>query len=326
MGAINQPQLARRHRRQFWILLLLVLPVTAVVICVLLARRAGVVRLEQAIARADRLDPRWRLDDLEADRRPVPPPGKNAMDQIAAMHEALQNVGFGQWTFPGFERPVAVEATQTQMYASLAEERSPILLDAEQVRILTEDQTKATRALSLARELVHFPGGRARLTYAKNPVNTMLDETLKVRSAADLLRHDALLRAHHGDISGAFLDARALIHASRAIGDEPLSVSMVICEVLDNVAVNVLERSLGLGEASEADLRELQQYLLEQDQVPYFLIGARGDRAFYDLLLERIQKGELSTEEFTTMGLTVGLSATVRTLLLGYYQLTIKEQ
>jgi hypothetical protein len=327
MGDVNQLLPSRRRRRRFWIFLLLVLPVTAVGISLTIAWRVGSRRLEQAIARADRLDPHWRLDDIETDRQPFPPPGKNAIDQIVAMHEALQNVGYGQWAFPQFERdPAALEAARTQMYARLAQERSPVLLDAEQVRILTEDQAKATGALKLARELVNFPGGRSRLIYAKNPANTMLDETLKVRSAADLLRHDALLRAHNGDISGAFLDVKALFHASRAIGDEPLSVSMLICEVLNGISVSMLERTLGLGEATEADLRELQQYLLEQDQVPYFLIGARGDRACYDLLLERIQNGELSTEEFTKMGLTAGSSATVRTLLLGYHQLTIKQQ
>src|SRR5882757_732183 len=70
-----------RRRWRFW-LLFVGLPVLALV----LSGVGWVIRaksgLQSAIEEADRLDPRWRLEEIEADRA-TPPSGQNAADKIA---------------------------------------------------------------------------------------------------------------------------------------------------------------------------------------------------------------------------------------------------
>ena len=58
-----------------------------------------------------------------------------------------------------------------------------------------------------------------------------------------MLRHDALLRAHNKDLGGAMHDAKAILHAGRATGDEPTLIAILTRIALDHVAVDTLERA-----------------------------------------------------------------------------------
>src|SRR5712672_2468759 len=80
----NDPVADRPRRRwRFW-LLLVGLPVLVLV----LSGVGWVIRaksgLQSAIEEADRLDPRWPLEEIEADRA-TPPPGQNSADKIAGI-------------------------------------------------------------------------------------------------------------------------------------------------------------------------------------------------------------------------------------------------
>lgn len=330
MNAPN-PQLplthsSRRRRWLFWILLLAILPAILIAISLVVASQMGSRGLQEAIARAERLDAHWRLDQVEADRKPLPPQGKNGIDQLIAIHDALPPA-YGIWPFPQYEnQPEKLAEARNAMDKSFFDDRSPSVLNEEQVRVLRTEQMRASRSAGLARELVNFPYGRFPLVYAKNFWGTMLTHSQKARSAASVLRNDAILRAHDGDMHGALQDIKAIFHASRGLGDEPLLISQLINIAIDSVGVRALERTLGLGIASEADLREIQAYLLEQASVPYFLIGVRGERAGDDLLFERIQENELTVNEFGALGVSTGLPKAFEKLLLMYTSVTIQQQ
>src|SRR3954464_4265354 len=72
-----------RRRWRFWLLALgtplLVLALAGV--GYLVRANSGLAR---AVADADRLDPRWRMDEIQADRA-APPAGQNGADKIAAV-------------------------------------------------------------------------------------------------------------------------------------------------------------------------------------------------------------------------------------------------
>jgi hypothetical protein len=88
-----------------------------------------------------------------------------------------------------------------------------------------------------------------------------------------------------GDIDGALDDCRRIIGASRAVGDEPFPLSQVSRVAIDMDAVYSLVRILAQGEASDAALSWLQSRLAEETEVPFTLIGCRGERAhMFDLL------------------------------------------
>ncbi len=300
-------------RRRRWFVWVALMALALFSIPLLIAWRKGSTCVEEAIARADRLDSRWRFDDLQADRLPVPPADKNGSAQIAAIAAAEAKGGYGLWSFPQIQGDAAKQAQAREaMDKSLEGERNvPALLNEEQVRVLKAEQARSARALALARDLVRFPFGRIPITYPKNLWAVSLANCQQARPAGRMLHHDALLRAHNGDLSGALLDVKAIIHAGRAVGDEPFLIAILIRIALDHVAVNTLERSLGLGEATDQELRNIQACLLDQIQIPYLLQALRGERAGIDRMLEAVQNGEYSTNDLMKMLGPTGMDTTM---------------
>src|SRR6516165_8355600 len=80
---------APRTRRRWW-LLLLILPALFVAFWVY-SSFAAQQRLARAIAETDRLDPHWRLDDLQAERPVVPDEENAALLGIAARKKLPPN-------------------------------------------------------------------------------------------------------------------------------------------------------------------------------------------------------------------------------------------
>ncbi|HEV8058421.1 MAG TPA: hypothetical protein VGP68_01020, partial [Gemmataceae bacterium] len=266
MTTPSSPRANRSSRRRLWLFFFLVLPLVLIAAALILARQAGADRLTKAIAEADRLDPGWRLDEVEASRKPMPSAGKNGIDQVLAIKAARLGGQDLPWSFPAFEMNAQQLAGARQaMEESLGGDRkTPRVLNDEQVRVLRVESQRNEKAYTLARALVDFPEGRFPIVYAPDWYSTNLTHSQDARAAASLLRYDALLRAHDGDMAGALQDCRAILHAGRAVGDEPFLISQLIRMAMAAIAVNTLERTLGLGQASEQDLAVVQRYLSEE--------------------------------------------------------------
>jgi hypothetical protein len=313
------------RRRWRWIALVALIPLAVFSITLAIAWRMGSTRLDKAIARLDKLDPRWRFDDLQTDRLPFPPANLNGSAQIEAIGLAQTQGGYGHWSFPQYEsNPEKLERARQAMDKSLAGERQvPALLSEEEVRVLKAEEVKAGKALPMARDLVRFPYGRFSIAYPKNIWATSLASLQQARPVASMLRYDAILRAHNGDLAGALQDVKAIFHAGRAIGDEPFLIAMLIRIAMDHVAVNTLERSLGLGETTDNELMNIQSYLQEQTQIPYFLQGLRGERAADDRIFEAIQNGDLATRDLIRLAGPTGMAFPLDYLLAIYTSTTL---
>jgi hypothetical protein len=76
-----------RHKRR-WILLAIVLfvliPASALVGWIFYSKHQAKLALEEAIAESDRLDPGWRLEDIEKRRTALPPERNSAIHITAA--------------------------------------------------------------------------------------------------------------------------------------------------------------------------------------------------------------------------------------------------
>src|SRR6516164_11173026 len=74
------PELADPPRRNRWVyvVLFLVLPICVLVGVSFSLSNSAHSELRQAIAETDRLDPRWRLEDVESDRAYIPPEQNSA--------------------------------------------------------------------------------------------------------------------------------------------------------------------------------------------------------------------------------------------------------
>jgi hypothetical protein len=224
--------------------------------------------IREAVAEADRLDPRWRLAGLEA-ARPAVPDAENAALQVTAAYVLLPP-GTGA---PGLDDEIDRLEPPARLGASLRKE-------------LGWELGKAAPALPQARRLAEMSRGRYAVTWSPDAVGTPMRHLDQLRPVAVLLRLDAVRRADDGDAAGALKSCRAVLNAGRSVGDEPALVSQLVRLSCQRLAVKGLERALAQGEAPEADLAAVQRALEEEEKEPLQLIGARGERATVHQFLE----------------------------------------
>jgi hypothetical protein len=270
------PQPVRRSRFRKWLRLGLVL-VTLMVggYCVLLylAHRD----LHAVFAELDRTDPGWRLDDVEAARKVIPPQ-ENSTTQALAAAALMPPLWGGAEEFYGLFEDLPPE----------------VRLNEQQLMALRTELVKASKAVAQARKLKDMPRGRHPIAYSKDYISTLLPGRQQVRELAALLRYDALLLAEENNGDAALDSCRALLNAGRSLDDEPLFISQLIRMVIRGLAVAEVERTLAQTEPAPAALQELQRLLEREEAAPVMQMVTRGERAGYDRLMEAVQAGDVS--------------------------------
>jgi hypothetical protein len=272
---IKSPSL--RSRWKPWVLSAfgLLLPVISFPICKeYYARWQAWKELDETIAEVDRLDPRWRLEDIEADRRQFPPDNNGAI-VVLAVRRLLPK----DW-----QPPIRDQLEKVPPHVALRQDlANQLAADLEPLRA----------ALKQARQLRYYPLGRYKIRYTEDYVSTLLQDQQEVRLVATLLELDIALLLHQKEMANALISHRALLNAGRSIGDEPVLISSLIRIAIDRKAVRSLERIVAQGEPGQGALDEAQKALQEEIDTPLFLIGLRGDRAGWNHLLTNIETGKM---------------------------------
>jgi len=229
--------------------------------------------LDRAIAEIDRLDPRWHLRDIEADRRTVRDEDNSALHIISVVK------------LLGRSAPA-----DHPHYAAVVENNLTVLaqLNTQQIEMLREAYDKIPEAFVEARKLKDMPAGRFSLTYTPLWITTILPNQQDTRRVVSLLALDAIWRSQQGDADAALESCIALVNASGAMGDEPLLITFLIrVNGLDALTAAV-ERCLAQGHPSDAVMKELQARLpsARADLRTQFRNGVRGERAGHQQMFE----------------------------------------
>jgi hypothetical protein len=275
---LRTPAAPCRSRLKRWVLSALLLLLSIVSFPILkeyYARWYARKELAEVISEVDRLDPRWRLEDIEANRRQIAP-GHNAAAVALAASRLLPR----DWQ-PSF----STELDKVPPYADLPQELA---------KKLAAELKSRHAALKTARELKDLVWGRHRNEYTDDYISTMLKDQQDVRPVAALLEFDIALLLHQRQLADALNSHRALLNAARSIGDEPTLISCLIRMDLDKKAVVSLERILAQEEAAQPALEEVQKVLQEEIDTPLFVIGLRGDRAGWHRLMSNIETGKMT--------------------------------
>jgi hypothetical protein len=271
------------QRKRFWLVLiglpLLVLILSSVVWCVRMTSE-----LQTAIAEAERLDPRWRLEEIEADRL-TPPPGQNAADKILEIQRVK----------PARPWP------DTKKDALLSDIPPEHQLNDQQIVALNDLLEPAGPALLVARSVMDVPRGRYAVTHSPNFIGTLLPMLQEAREAANLLRFDAYAKAQANDADGAVRSCHAALNVGSSIGDEPILISQLVRIACQMIAINGLERTLAQGEPSDTVLTTLQARMETIEAEPLFLFGLRGERAGANQLLENLRNGTVPVNGFARL-------------------------
>jgi hypothetical protein len=230
--------------------------------------------LQTAIAEADRLDPGWRFEDLEAAREPVSDAENSAPIVLAVA--ASTPAKWGNISLPGGmtldDRLAGLPPTQP--------------LDPADLAVLRPARAKIAATVDRARALGDRPRGRYTLRWTRDHVGTLVPHLVDVAMVARLLMVDALLRANDGDTEGAVRSCQAILNVSRSVGDEPAAFSQMTRARCDRHAVHALERALAAGSASAKTLDDMQALLTGEAAQPYFLRTMRAERIAYFQALE----------------------------------------
>jgi hypothetical protein len=237
--------------------------------------------LREAIAEADRLDPDWRFEDMQARREEVPDDENGATLVLAARAKMPAN-----WlapTTPGLP-------TVDMRLVDLPPPQRPGEADLKDLRDeLKKDET--SDAIDIARRLADRPRGRYDIVWTKDLVGTLVPHVQQVREVTQLLALDARLRALDGDTEGALRSCRAALNAGRSLGDEPLPISQLIRAACDRQALRALEQTLALGEVSAKSLEDLQRQLAKEAEEPLALTAVRADRVSMYQCLDAMRTG-----------------------------------
>jgi hypothetical protein len=278
-----QPLAPPRRRWRFWSVICLVVGLAAVVGGFVALDYLRERDLREAVAEADRLDPGWDFDSLEAARADVPAAENGATTVLAVMMPASwppAPAGGG----PGLEEP----------FADLAPPQRP---DDDTMKILRAGVANAG-TLDVARDLADRPHGRFTVAWSGDLISTMMPHVQKARVVGFALTFDAYLRALDGDGDGALRSCRASLNTGRALGDEPAPISQFIRASGSRRAARAAERVLALGEASPKALEEMQRALAGEAEEPLQLTTARAQRVFFYHSLAAMSSGKVSRANF----------------------------
>jgi hypothetical protein len=209
---------------------------------------------EAVAAELDRLDPGWRLEDLEA-RRDHPPDAENGALKLLAVAAMLPE-----------GRPIR------DVGRMLDKQPPQVRLGEPQLATVRAVLKPAEPALAEARQLPRYTRSRFPAEWKSGLVPTV----------AAWLRADSAVRAEVGDQGGALEGCRGVFHAARMVGDEPSALAQGMRAKVWVMGVQLLERLLAQGEPPADGLAELQRRLRAEEPAPLELTMLRAERAIFD--------------------------------------------
>ncbi|MBO0700976.1 MAG: hypothetical protein J2P46_21455 [Zavarzinella sp.] len=255
-------------------------------------RQAGEERLAAVIAELDATDPRWRLDDIEADRGYVPDDQNSAL-LVPKFQAALTAKDFVV-TRPG--------VTREGVFENLPPNRA---LDDQGATAIDHAMEGNDAALAIARSFKDYPRGLRRYSYTPDFIGTKLPGLQETRQIVAMLDVEAERLSRDGRPGAALELVRAMLNAARSIEGEPFLISCLVRTACDSLAVRRVERTLGLS-VLKGGLNEVQTALLREADADLFWTGLRGERAGMDMLMTNLRTGRLSVSTYRSLASGAG--------------------
>jgi hypothetical protein len=258
--------------------------------CCLLRDRDAEQALQEAIAEADRLDPGWRLEELEENRKAVAAE-KNAallLTRIGPAHKTILSTGTRREDLGRIDSEidkildprVALTPKQTADLRTALQPLVPILVDARRVADMPEGRYAAN---------------------VKPDLSWFLPNVQRVGNTLWLLRDDVMLRIGDGDMEGAWISCQAALNVGSSLGDELLDfLQHARCSDVGQ-AVRLMERTLAQGLVPEHRLAATQDLLRDELRHPAQLIALRGSRGMVHHCFSLLQSGQASLAEAKRM-------------------------
>jgi hypothetical protein len=275
----------RRRRKLRWLVIVAVLiavPILGLVGFYFVSRYQGQRALDEAIAEADRLDPGWRLEDIEKLRTAVPP------EQNAAVHiNAAMTLVSGSFLAPKDEEALF----------NILEVTPQCQIDSELTAKLRKGLDPLLPAVEDVRKAVPLKAGWYPIKWTPAFFDTMMPHVQDVRQVGHFLRCLAILQSQDGKHDDAWQTSLAIIAVARSIGAEPSLIASLVQVALRAMMVGSLERCLAQGQVADPLLAAAQKQLAEEAARPVLLPGLRGERAGLHMMMSNAEAGKIQLDK-----------------------------
>jgi hypothetical protein len=218
----------------------------------------------------------------------------------------------------GFRRPVGEDL----------EDHLPVhRLTDEQARDIKEELLRVNAALVEARRLADFGKGRLVLPADRDRDGPTPTEFQRCRTITNLLRLDAMVRAHDGDADGALRSSLAMLNTGRAIGDEPGLIAQFVHQACVSYGLVLVERTLAQGEPAPSQLLALQEWCVSEAACPVEAMAYRGERALahQQLTSPKAVKRIQMLADFAERGFAPPNTGSLESKLKSWWRATLPE-
>lgn len=246
--------------------------------------RTGAREVAEAVEVADRTDPDWRWEPLNA-KRPRPPEGKNGADLIPRIR-LLFPKGWGN------------KLNSNEWKEPSTNARYPEEVIAE----VRRECDAAKAAIMMARTMKDCPFGLRVLKLAPNVIGTLLPDTQDTRLVTNLLKWDVVLAIEGGNKQQAADSLLAMLATSRSLGDETFLISQLVRIATRVVTTRTLEWALAQSELPADRLAALQAAWAADAEEPLLLYALRGERAAMDVLMLNLLDGTVDPAAWAEVG------------------------
>lgn len=261
--------------RRWWfrILCLALLAIAGIAFNVYWQRQQAAEELRQVLAELDQAEPDWRLEQIEAKRRVIPDEENGAQIVNAAIRHLPKD-----WT-----NKLGEESEKTP---------PPVKLTDDISTQLKAELEKVEPAVIEGRKLIDYRHGRYPIRYSPDFIGTLVPHQQNARQIAEVLFLDSHAWVEAGESAKGWRSARALLNASRSIGDEPLLIAVLVRVQAQTRTIRSLERILAHGSIFEGDLASMQQNLAEEAAENLFVMAMRGERAGMHQLMDTLESSD----------------------------------
>ena len=248
---------SRRRRRRWWraLLILTVLFIASLVGWYFYNRYHLDVELQEAIAETDRLDPGWRLEDIER-RRAALPDDQNAAIPIKAAVQFIKS----QWS-------------ANSDFDQLAKLYPPTRIEQGLMQKLRESLRPYQPAAALATQAISLKSGHYVLpTKRLGPFEPHVTD---IQNLGTFLSYFAMIQIEDEDFEGAWQTALAILACDRSLG-EPTSFTFRVRMELRSLASITFQRCSAQGVVSDASLSFASKQIANSMSEPIVYDEMRG--------------------------------------------------
>lgn len=257
-----------------------------VVLSLLLVRCFHVDAAERKVRELDATEPDWRWEGLQA-ARPEVPAAENAAPRLIALGvqcmEERPNLLLPSNCFPNVKLGREVRARTAGVL------KLPPILEEESVWKLPAMQKLRAEWRALPRQL----RGRIEVLAHEEVVSldSPTDEYTALNALARLGIADALDCLESGDRAEALASIQRLLNVVRILDDDPVPQAHSFRVELLKETVLLVERYLGQGTASDAELEQLQRWLEPHTHSTRNRASLRGQRWLMHQWMTKLRSG-----------------------------------